>query len=307
MAFSNYTPSPRPKNFGQPVQETQMGENNSGQGPNTPVPDSVARKFNWGAFLLSWIWGLGNKTYITLLVFLVGFIPFIGIVLIFGMQIWFGIKGNTWAWQNKRFQSIEHFHENQRNWAIAGVTIGGILWFLGIIGVIMALTVSTFVSNAEYTQQKTMASKVVAAAQHVAIMNETKNIKCDLTSNGLAACFANQMISAKVNGSTVKAADLTIWNFKGDGKCLNDGDCSVTISNKGVDLITMPLIINERGYIYPKAEDIRENVDIDMSQYDKDYEKQMENYDEQMAKIQKDYEEQMKKIDAMLEEIKETK
>ena len=136
MAFSNYTPSPRPKNFGQPVQETQMGENNSGQGPNTPVPDIVARKFNWGAFLLSWIWGLGNKTYITLIIFatiLVAWIPIIGWLISLGICIWFGTKGNEWAWQNKRFQSIEHFHEYQKKWAIAGIVLYLVSIIIGII------------------------------------------------------------------------------------------------------------------------------------------------------------------------------
>ena len=135
MTFSNFTPSPRPQNFGQAAQETQMGENNSGQGPNTPVPDIVARNFNWGAFLLSWIWGLGNKTYITLIIFatiLVAWIPIVGWLISLGLCIWFGTKGNEWAWQNKRFESIEHFHEYQKKWAIAGTVLYLVSIIIGI-------------------------------------------------------------------------------------------------------------------------------------------------------------------------------
>ena len=95
-----------PKDGGQ---KTGNLENNSGQGPNTPVLDIVSKKINWGACLLTWIWGLGNKSYVTLLVFLVCMIPFVGIIAYLGCQIWFGIKGNEWAWQNKRWNSIEHF------------------------------------------------------------------------------------------------------------------------------------------------------------------------------------------------------
>ena len=32
--------------------------NNSGAGKDSPVLDIVAKRFNWGACLLSWIWGL---------------------------------------------------------------------------------------------------------------------------------------------------------------------------------------------------------------------------------------------------------
>ena len=77
--------------------------NNSGQGPNITVPEEVADKFNWGAFLLSWIWGLGNKSYITLTMLatvVLAFIPFVGMFVglaQLGLAIWFGIKGNEWA------------------------------------------------------------------------------------------------------------------------------------------------------------------------------------------------------------------
>ena len=112
------------------------GENNSGAGPNTPVPESVANKFNWGAFLLNWIWGLGNRTYITLLIFVASFasiIPIIGALVPLAMCIWFGIKGNEWAWQNKRFESVEQFHDYQKKWAIAGLIVVIISIVLGII------------------------------------------------------------------------------------------------------------------------------------------------------------------------------
>ena len=41
--------------------------NNSGAGPDSHVPDVVAKRFNWGVFFLTWIWGLGNKSFITFL------------------------------------------------------------------------------------------------------------------------------------------------------------------------------------------------------------------------------------------------
>jgi hypothetical protein len=81
------------------------------------VPPEVDR-WNWGAFLLSWIWGIGNNTFIAFLTF----VPFVGIVMPFVL----GAKGSAWAWRNKRWASVEDFKATQRKWAIAGlITIAG--------------------------------------------------------------------------------------------------------------------------------------------------------------------------------------
>jgi Cytochrome oxidase complex assembly protein 1 len=78
------------------------------------IPAEINR-WNWGAFLLSWIWGIGNQTYIALL----ALIPFVGFIMIFVL----GAKGSGWAWRNGRWDSIEHFKRVQRRWAIAGLAV----------------------------------------------------------------------------------------------------------------------------------------------------------------------------------------
>lgn len=110
--------------------------NNSGEGPNASIPAEIAKKFNWGAFLLNWIWGLGNRSYLTLVIFaasIFGFIPLIGALVPLGCCIWFGIKGNEWAWQNKKWDSLEHFNTVQKNWTIAGIIVIVAGFILGII------------------------------------------------------------------------------------------------------------------------------------------------------------------------------
>lgn len=102
-------------------EQTQEFVNNSGQGPNTEVPDIVAKRFNWGAFTFSWIWGLFNKTYITFITLVLVFIPVVGSIAALVANIIFGIKGNSWAWQNKKWQSVEHFHKVQKKWAAWGI------------------------------------------------------------------------------------------------------------------------------------------------------------------------------------------
>jgi hypothetical protein len=83
-------------------------ENTSGQGKLAVIPAGID-KWNWGAFLLNWIWGLGNSTFIALLVLL----PFVNIVMVFVL----GAKGNKWAWQNKKWDSIEQFQRVQGQWS----------------------------------------------------------------------------------------------------------------------------------------------------------------------------------------------
>jgi tetratricopeptide (TPR) repeat protein len=97
-------------------------ENTSGQGKAAVVPPEIER-WNWGAFLLNWIWGLGNHVYIALLMF----VPFVNIVMAFIL----GAKGSAWAWRNKRWESVEHFKRVQRRWAIAGVVLFLVFLALG--------------------------------------------------------------------------------------------------------------------------------------------------------------------------------
>lgn len=83
-------------------------ENSSGQGAAATVPAEINR-WSWGAFLLHWIWGIGNNTYIALLMF----VPFVNLIMMFVL----GAKGNAWAWRNKQWESVEQFQVVQRKWA----------------------------------------------------------------------------------------------------------------------------------------------------------------------------------------------
>jgi hypothetical protein len=97
--------------------------------PNT-VPPEIDR-WNWGAFLLNWIWGIGNNTFIALLTL----IPVVGLVMLFVL----GAKGSRWAWRNGRWDSVEHFKRVQRLWAIWGLVI-----WIGMIALLGGIVGSTF-------------------------------------------------------------------------------------------------------------------------------------------------------------------
>ena len=110
--------------------------NRSGQGPIAALPREL-EGWNWGAFFLTWIWGVGNMVWWSLLALVP--VPFarlaVGILL--------GIKGNEWAWQSKRWNSIERFRRTQHVWAVWGfislllpivLIIGLILIMVGVLG-----------------------------------------------------------------------------------------------------------------------------------------------------------------------------
>ncbi len=110
--------------------------NTSGAGVNVTIPPEV-KGWNWGAFLLTWIWGVGNNVWISLIA-LLGFLPYIGWIVSLTMRIILGIRGNEWAWQYKRWDSIEHFKKTQRTWMWWGVSFL-ILWVLLVFSVILLL------------------------------------------------------------------------------------------------------------------------------------------------------------------------
>lgn len=87
----------------------QQMANTSGQGPNATIPPEI-QGLNWGAFLLNWIWGLGNGVMLALLSLIVPFFPFFLLV-----------KGNELAWRNKQWASVEDFLATQRKWTRWGV------------------------------------------------------------------------------------------------------------------------------------------------------------------------------------------
>ena len=89
------------------------------------LPSEIDR-FNWGAFLFNWIWGIMHGKYITLLYFPACLVPVVGPLLI---CIWFGICGNRWAWESRSWESVEKFNDCQKYW----VRLWIVLFVLSII------------------------------------------------------------------------------------------------------------------------------------------------------------------------------
>ncbi len=88
-------------------------DNDSGQ--KTAKLPTELQGFNWGGLLLSWVWAIGNKSWLGLL----GLIPIVG----FFVRFFLGFKGNEMAWRGRKWQSVEQFRATQKTWMAAGLCI----------------------------------------------------------------------------------------------------------------------------------------------------------------------------------------
>jgi serine/threonine protein kinase len=111
--------------------------NSSGMGSGAPVPQEIAHGWNWGAFTLPLFWSIANRTWIGLLCLASFLCPMGGIILSLIIGLVLGAYGNQWAWQNRQWESVEHFRQTQRVWAtwglscfVAGIILGILVLFL---------------------------------------------------------------------------------------------------------------------------------------------------------------------------------
>ena len=257
-------------------------ENNNIENINEPVEeqdiileqDVIGKRFNWGAFFLTWIWGLGNKVWITLLIIpvwflfaifstlieatglLVGFAHSMMMVVLnlalLAIQILFGVNGNRWAWKKKKYKSVEHFHKIQRIWAV----VATILVIINIALVCM-MTFPALMSNTNDVRTKTMVKKHVVTIDQSTKMMEAVNEKCGLTSEKIAECFAERLNINALYGKRINTADGAVYEFYGDGFCKTEGACYVLIDvNDDGKSVKLPLYAKSNGYLEVKQYDV---------------------------------------------------
>ncbi|OTP26473.1 hypothetical protein A5802_000184 [Enterococcus mundtii] len=113
--------------------EPQVGLANSEfQRGNQEVPQEI-KKWNWGAFSLNIIWGIGNKTYLPLLCL----IPLFNLVWVFIC----GFKGNEWAWRDGNYTDVETFKQVQKTWSRAGIA----MFIIQIVIILLYLVFVVFI------------------------------------------------------------------------------------------------------------------------------------------------------------------
>ncbi|MBL8048362.1 MAG: hypothetical protein JNJ45_06735 [Chthonomonas sp.] len=118
-------PGPGPQGYGQPHGGFNPMGNHYNRGEtygSGPLPEQY-KKFNWGAFVFTWIWGLNHKKPILLVLILLGLIgrgntalgAVIGVAQL-GISIYLGIVGNQWAWDSGRFSTPDEMQKCQTIW-----------------------------------------------------------------------------------------------------------------------------------------------------------------------------------------------
>jgi hypothetical protein len=173
-----------------------------------PVPPEIDR-WNWGAFLLTWIWGIGNQTFIALLVF----IPF-GILI---MPFVLGANGSTWAWRNAKWDSVAHFKRVQRLWAIWGIVI-----WIGIIALPVGLFSGILYALANSEAYELGVSKLRASSEAVDALGTPiltgypRKIWIDFDDNNESIDLKFSATGPKARGDVVLEAIKKdgVWSFK---------------------------------------------------------------------------------------------
>ncbi len=90
---------------------------------NIPEYPSIIDKWNWGAFCFSWVWALFNGLYWPLIIVVLNFIPYIGVILSICICFYLGKRGNMLAWMvaERKGLTVKHYIDVQKKWNIAGV------------------------------------------------------------------------------------------------------------------------------------------------------------------------------------------
>ena len=127
-----------PQAYNAPYAGPMYAENTSGQKGSVP-PQLAEHKWNWPAAWFSWIWMMSHGMVGAGLAVLLGslFIPFVGL----GASIYLGINGHKLAWQNRRYDSVDHYYKVETiwlNWVKGFAIVSGVLIVLGLIFIAMA-------------------------------------------------------------------------------------------------------------------------------------------------------------------------
>ena len=164
--------------------------NSSGQGSQSDIPPGVDR-WNWGAFMLNWIWGVCNNTWISLLMF----VPGVNFVMLFIL----GAKGSVWAWRNKRWDSVAHFQRVQRRWAL-----GGLAALLGVILRVVAIVFGVFAAMKNSDVYQAAARQVVASEEAIEVLGPPISTGIPSGSFNVSGGTGEAEMSFGVSGSKAK-------------------------------------------------------------------------------------------------------
>lgn len=178
-------------------------------------PYDFTKEFNWGAYLGTWIWGLFNKSYKTLWMLLVGFTPWGAYY-----QLYCGLKGNEWAYKNKKWNDVNLFNKSQEKQS----AIFTVLLFVGI-PVIYFLIILGFVTFFMFTTINDMENNPQKAEQTMTNFEDT------MSKYG-SFYFKSHLITPNENKYYVSSSDWSTYTFKEKTDVLDLAACLASSERK---------------------------------------------------------------------------
>ncbi len=120
----------------------QQGQQTYYTPPQAGMIPPELKKWNWGAFAMNILWGIGHKVYLPLLCL----IPLFNIVWIFVC----GAKGNKWLWESGRYQTPQELIKSQETWNRAGFVAFIIYLILLVLYIILVVIVGVATTTVMY-------------------------------------------------------------------------------------------------------------------------------------------------------------
>lgn len=99
----------------------------------------------WGGFTFGWLWGVFNRVYWPLIIF----IPFLGQVAALIIAFILGANGNRYAW-DKFDESPARFEQKQHRWNVAAFIVWGISILGTLITIIVLVSAGSMLMNSLY-------------------------------------------------------------------------------------------------------------------------------------------------------------
>lgn len=165
------------------------------------LPEEL-RGFNWGAFLLTFIWGIKHKAWITLLgIPLLWFqLPLgLNLILFTILQFYCGFKGNMWAYQQDWWMSVKDFRKTQAIWAIAAISLN-----ILIPMILLALTLQFIKKSPDNPKNLILNTQCAIANSNLKHGLKKVSINSSVTSKDIAYAFSKQFKNTTVNEDSVK-------------------------------------------------------------------------------------------------------
>lgn len=102
--------------------------------------NDVVERWNWGAFLCSWLWAAFHRKYWPMLVLFLLPFPYVGQVAQITLSCYLGFNGSRIAWECGKYSTVGALESAQKRWGIFGVLCFFVNIAINAISVYVVLT-----------------------------------------------------------------------------------------------------------------------------------------------------------------------